>query len=211
MSEQMARALGAKDPEAIKIAGKDCFLRPLGIRELIEVEKDCLKRYKRSYLQTFVDNLDLLPPDQRLKLVETKMEEVARWDVGNLPHKVAYHPELIFISEEIKQWMKDKLTIVESDEKKLKTMVAAVLDQGVMSEEDYKKMTGIEAPRVSIDYVNWWITGNKEGMITFIWICFSNQDVTREQVEKELSGDLRLLIDLSRSIERMSAPQAGNG
>ena len=75
MSEQMARALAATSPMTVMIGGKECTVRPLGIQELTEVERDCVQRFKRQYLETFSQNLDLLPENRRTELLEQKMEE----------------------------------------------------------------------------------------------------------------------------------------
>ena len=44
MSEVMARAAGAGSPLTVEIGGKQCSVRPLTIRELTEVERDCVER-----------------------------------------------------------------------------------------------------------------------------------------------------------------------
>ena len=88
MSEDVARALGAGG-DITTIAGKECKVRPLSIRELTEVERECLKVYKRTFLETFHDNLDLLPDDEAAGLMSRKLEEASAWDVGDLPSKKA--------------------------------------------------------------------------------------------------------------------------
>jgi hypothetical protein len=61
MSEKMARALGANGAMLVTIAGKECSVRPLGIVELAEVERDCVARYRRTDLETYASYLDRLP------------------------------------------------------------------------------------------------------------------------------------------------------
>ena len=56
MSKEMARALGAEGITEVVIAGKKCVARPLTAPELTVVERDCVERYRRSYIKTFVDN-----------------------------------------------------------------------------------------------------------------------------------------------------------
>jgi hypothetical protein len=212
MSEEVARALSAASSTTITIAGKECVVRPLGIQELSEVERDCVKRYKRQYLETFSQNADLLPDGQGMALLEKKIEEVSRWDVDDLPHKTAYDPSKIQLVDKLKDWVVESLNISDTkDDDRLKVLVAASMDRGTLSDDDYRRMVGNDPPKVNVDYVNWWVTGNYEGMITFVWVCFRSQGVTREQIVESLRGDMSLLIDLTREIERLSAPQAGNG
>ena len=212
MSEQMARALAATSPMTVMIGGKECTVRPLGIQELTEVERDCVQRFKRQYLETFSQNLDLLPENRRTELLEQKMEAVAHWDVEQLPNKWAHDPSRIRLTDELKSWLKETFQLREEvDDDRFKRMAAAGMDQGMLEPEDYTKMTQAMPPRVKVAYSNWWITGAWEGMITFVWVCFRHNGVTREQCIEALRGNTPLLVDLSREIERLSSPAVGNG
>ena len=106
MSETMARALGAKGAMTVTIAEKECQTRALGIAELTEIERECLDRYKRQYLRTFVQNLDMIPKGKRDSILEKKMEEVAKWDIDDLPPKFAHDPTRIKVTSELKSWLK---------------------------------------------------------------------------------------------------------
>lgn len=212
MSEIMARALGAPGALTATIAGKECTVRPLGIQELTEVERDCVQRYKRGFLETYSQNLDLLPKERGEQLLEQKMAEVARWDVDNLPPKWAHDPKRIKVTEALKKWLKENLELKEdADDERLRRMAASALDQGMLTEEQYRNLTDAKPPRVRVGYVNWWITGSYDGMITFVWVCFRHNGVTREQCVEALRGNMALLVDLSREIERLSSPTVGNG
>ncbi|MFA6336115.1 MAG: hypothetical protein WCX48_11320 [Bacteroidales bacterium] len=193
------------------IAGKACVVRPLGIKELTEVERDCLERRRRSYLETFAQNSDLLPAGRGIALLEEKMIEAAKWDVEDLPSKYAHDPRRIKLTDEVKRFVGESFGVEAADDGKWCRLVATALDQGTLEESDYLKMTGCHAPKVKVPYVNWWITGSFEGMITFVWTCFRHNGVTRDEVTEALRGDMTLLVDLAREIESLSSPSAGNG
>ena len=212
MSEKEARAVGASGYSTM-IAGKECQVKPLGIRELTEVERDCLDRYKRHCLETYSTNLDLLPEQTRAGLLERKLEDVSRWDVDSLPMKFAHDPSRIQLSDELKQWLANHwgLESDECDDARLRRLAVASLDQDALSAEDYKRMTGASTPKVKVPYIHWWITGCYDGMITLLWICFRHGGVTREQVSDAVGNDLAKLTELAQEIERLSSPQSGNG
>ena len=211
MSEDMARALASPGGKTVKIADKECTVRPLGIRELTEAERDCVERYKRGYLKTYADNADLLPGGGK-GLVERKMDEVARWDIDDLPNKQVCDPDRIHLTKQLKAWAKKEYDLDDdATAQQYQRVVATALDQESLPFAEYEKLSGRRAMRTKVPYVNWWITGCFEGMITFVWICFKANGVTREQVEEELSKNQSLLIELSREIERLSAPSVGNG
>ncbi len=213
MGEQIARAVGAGGPTTVLIAGKECTVRPLGIRELTEVERDCVQRYKRAYLETFASNADLLPEAVRQKTLEEKMEAVARWDVDDLPPKHAHDPERIKLTDGVRGWLAENMEVKpDAKDLHLRRMAATALDQGTLSAGDYTGMAdGLRPPRVKVPYVNWWITASYDGMVTFVWVCFRHNGVTREQVADELGRNLSLLVELTRDIEKLSVPEAGNG
>ena len=96
------------------IAGKECTVRPLGIRELTEVERDCAERYKRQYLKTFADNLDLLPAEAKDRLLLEKMDVVARWDVDDLPPKFVHDPARVKMTDKLKSWVGERIEVAAS-------------------------------------------------------------------------------------------------
>ncbi len=211
--DDVARAVGASGSAAVTIAGKECRVRPLGIRELTEVERDCLDRYRRQYLETYQGNLDLLPEGQRAGLMARKLDEVGRWDVDTLPPRFAHDAARIKLTAELREWLISHWSLEGAqDDARLQRLAAASLDQGSLNEVEYRQLTGgALPPRVKVPYVHWWITGSYDGMVTLIWACFRRDGVTREQVAEYLGEDLTRLSELSREIEKLSAPQAGNG
>ena len=212
MGDEIARAVGAGGGSTITIAGKECTVRPLGIRELTEVERDCAERYKRQYLKTFADNMDLLPEADRSKMMMEKVDQVARWDVDALPPKFVHDPSRTKITEKLKEWLTERIEVAkDATELHLQRAVATLLDQDTLTAAEYTKLTGAKPPQAKVPYVNWWITGSYDGMVTFLWTCFKHNGVTREQVIDEVGGNLFALSNLTREIERLSAPKVGNG
>lgn len=216
MSEAMARALKASSPMTVVIAGKECSVRPMSIQELTEVERDCVEQYKRQYLKTFADNVDLLPEAIRMDTLTAKMDEAARWDVGDLPTKYAHDATQIKLTIRLREWLKSHYKIGEKatgkgSDARLCRLAAGALDQDVLTAAEYEKLTDDKPPRVKVPYVNWWITGAYDGMIAFTYICFKHNGVTRAQVIEALRDDMGMLMELSREIERLSTPQVGNG
>lgn len=213
MPESESRALAAGGPLTVTIAGKECRARPLGMRELTEVERDCLDRYRRQYLETYAANIDLLPEASRGGLLEKKLDEVGRWDIDSLPPKFAYDPTDIILTPPLKQWIVEHWKLDgDQQDNRLQRLAAASLDQETLSDAEYRKFTdNAEPPKVKVPYVHWWITGSYDGMVTMIWTCFRRDGVTREQVMESLGGNMTVLNELSREIEKLSAPQAGNG
>lgn len=211
MSDDIARAVGASSAETVTIAGKECRIRPLAVRELTEVERDCLERYKRSYLQTFASNANLLPEEMRFPLIMEKMEEAARWDVDDLPPKFAYDGSKLKIISTIKALVQKHYGEKKIDDVRLRNLLVTMLDEKTLSEEQYTEMTGHVPFKAKIPYVNWWITAAFEGMITLVWTCVREDGISREDVITDIGGNLSLLADTARIICNLSIPEAKNG
>lgn len=223
MAEDVARAVGSDGTEEVMIAGKPCRVRPLTLAELGEVERECLKLWKREYLMTFSENIDLLPDQScRQSLLLEKMESVAKMDVSDLPLKSAFDANRIEVSDKLTQWLEtkydQKITASGKDGspdearriKLVQRVAAAALDSGELSEDQFKELTGKSTRKVQIGYVNWWITGNMEGMLTLAWVAFKVYGVSKSDVALALMKNPALLINISREIENLSAPQSGN-
>jgi hypothetical protein len=210
MSEAMARAVGAAGARTVEIAGKECRVRPLGIRELTEAERECLASYRRSYIKTFVDSADMFP--EGMQRAERARDEAARWDIDDLPPKAAYDGRSLNVTKQLKDFLKTELDPDgKLDDDRARRLATGLLDQGTLTEERVEQLTGKKPRRATIPYVNWWITGCFDGMVTFVWLCFRPDGVTKDQVAEELGRNPALLVELSREIEGLSAPEAGNG
>lgn len=217
MADDVARAVGARGANGYTIAGKECRPRALNIKELAEVERHCLKQYKRQYLETFSENLDLLNcnVEDRSVLLQKKIDECARWDVTDLPPKTVYDPSRVVINDKIKKWVKeewsDSVPTKDLDDDQIRKLVTTALDMENLSEDEYEKMAGTKPKKRKTGYANWWTTGSFDGMITMIWACFEHEGITKQQIEDELASNPSILISISRDIEELSAPDLGNG
>lgn len=209
MPEDMARALRANGPMTVTIAGKECPVCPVGLQGLTEAERDCLDRYRRSYVKAYVESADLFPDGTAR--AEQAREDAARWDVDDLPPKMACDAESVVLTDPLRAWLREQYELDGMDDAKLRRLTAAALDNRSLSVKDYERMTGARPRSIKIPYVSWWITGCFDGMITFVWLAFRRYGVTRDQVAEYLSANTAKMAELSREIERLSTPSVGNG
>ena len=213
MSDDTARALGAGGSTPLMIAGKECVARPLSARELAEVERICVQEYKDNYLDTLSRNIKRLPDKSRRNaMMEEELIKVANWTVRDLPTAKAYDPNRVNLTDKLKSWIKENYDLNgEADSDRLARYAAAALDQGMLDELDYTEMTGKSAPSVRVGYVNWWVTGSYDGAIAFVWVCFRDSGVTREEVAAEMGKSQSSLMRMVQEIEGLSVPEVGNG
>jgi hypothetical protein len=211
MSEDVARALGAADPQELTIAGKKCRLRPLSIKELTEVQREGVRVYRKAYLTNLRDSIEFLPGGE--EGFQKKVEESAHWDADDLPKKTVYDTSTLQINNKLKDWLKTTLKI---DEKRLKhqrscqSVVAASLDSELLSVEEFRQLTGKLPVKVKTGWVNWWVTGTPEGMLTMIWHSVKSYGVSRDELDA-LVSDPGTMMAFAREVEFLSAPSTGNG
>ena len=231
-AEQVARAVGAKDPEPLIINGKSCHVRPLTIRELTELQRECLRQYKHNYLADYRAGLEAagVNGQEFRDLILTEVKAVARWDLKNLPTKDGYDADRIVVTPELKAHFKDIHNIVEvpehdvthedgrvdripafPSEENWRHFIRAALDSGSLTVVEYEAMSGVRAPRIRIAYDSWWITGCLEGMLELSAACFKQDGVTREDLEKDLVSQFAKVVKTTVAIERLTAPSLGNG
>jgi len=205
MADDMARAVGASGSNTVEIAGKQCTARGLTLKELGEVERLCLRAYQRSYVEAYEST------GANAKQIEEARERAARWDVDDLPSKAAYDPRKIKLNRELKCWVDDQFGDEKRGDYQYKILVATSLDNGTLTERNYRKLTGQKPIKQSIPYSTWWITGCFDGMVSFVWVCFKHNGVTMEQVTDAMRENQELLIGLTREIEHLTTPAVGNG
>lgn len=216
MSEDVARAVGAASPTTVKVCGKECQPRPLTIKELTELQRDCLAKYRRSYVEAYSQNVDFLPEDERRPFIREKIEEAAKMDLSSLPRKDAYDARRVVLTPELEKWLEENIIGYKRDEKDkegkvAKRIVVGSLDAELLSLEEYEKLTKQKIKPTKVGYVDWWVTGSFEGMISMINLVFKGCGVTEDELCREVSRNPALLMNLSREIEHLSAPEVGNG
>lgn len=217
MAEDVARAVGAKGPGKFEINGKECIPRALGIREITEVERECVAAYKREIIRTYADNVDVIPNGQAL--LEKKIEEVSRYDVTKLPPRNCHDPKRVKITPRLRAWMSETVTGFEeamsmkgdADKETFeRALVATSLDNGMLDPHTYEAMVG-ELPRMTrIPYVSWWVSSSFDGMVTMIWIAFRDQGITKADIIAIVSENKAKLADMAQTIEGLTAPDVGN-
>lgn len=216
MSEDVARALGAGVPGDLKIKGKSYALRPLTVKELTELQRTCLRRYQRKYMETFKENVDLLADsvDKQQDLLAKELQKVGKWSLDDLPLKEVYDSSRVKITDEMKVWLGENLGATEAvlkSEKKTRQLVATALDGGVLTIDGCFKLTGTTPQKVTTGYVNWWVTGSSEGMVHFVWLSIRGSGLTEEELENEISSKYEDIVTAARDIENLSVPDMGNG
>lgn len=207
MSEKIARALGAAaSTETLTINGKPCEIRPVEIKHLTEIQRECLKQFRRSYLEGFKDTMDLLGETE--EDLRAEREKVNRWDLQDLPMKMAYDPDGVVVTPALADWLHENvLDNPIQDEKKLKLIAAAAMDNGMLKEKEYAAMTGAAIKKGRLNYVSWWVTATIEGMVEMVYASFRNQGITKEDVYAELGSNFARLAELSREVEKVSKPK----
>lgn len=213
MSEDVARAVGAGSVDVIIIKGKDYKSAPLTIRELAEIERDCLKQYRRHYLETFKENADLLPNFEAL--MEKKVEIAARWDVDDLPRREVYSTSKMPDSKAVRDWLEQNMgiepAVLARGSVVVRQLVSSALDSGAMSKAEYKALVGSEPRTVKVGYVNWWVTGAFEGMVAMVYYGIKNRDgLSKQDIRDEMADKQHELMRHAANIESMSAPDTGN-
>ena len=206
MSEKVAKAIGAPSPEPIKINGKEVEIRPIPLKHLVGTQRECLKQFRRRYLENYKDSMDLTGKTQMD--LEAKIDEVGRWDLTNLPFKNAYDSADVVVTPDLIQWLNvNVLKEFVDDDNRIKLIAASALDGGVLTEADYKTLTGEEIKTTPIAYVFWWTTATIEGMVATVHSAVKDQGITKDDVYKELGDNFAKLAELSREIESISKPE----
>lgn len=207
MSDKEARALGAGD--VITVNGNDYQVNPIGIRELAELQREAVKYYKRQYLQTFADNLDLLRNGHGDQLLQEKIEEVARWDVDDLPKKFAYDTSGIDVLGELAELLKQKYEQLPESESARQHLLATALDSGEISADDVEKMTTTRPRKYAVSYDMWWVTAIYDGLVSIAWMSLSrsNNGITKQDISV---WPTRKIIEAGRLVESITSPAMGN-
>ncbi len=219
MSDDVARVVGAGSPTTINIKGKECRPRPLTLKELGELERDCLIRYRKAYVQSHHDNLEYLPASTNSdEYISRKIDEAAKFDLKSLPPRFAYDPKKIQLTDKLKVWLERNMDGYFPDkpgakgiDATLKSIAAMALDGEFLKEEEYKELTGVEPKRTRVGYVNWWTTGTFDGRLSMTWLAFRDAGVTRDEISEALGPNPTILLEMAREIETLTAPAVGNG
>lgn len=221
MADDVARAIGAKEPEPILIDGKPCYARPLTLRELAELERDCLSRWRKEQVNSLKDSLsgleDVIDNETRTDMLKDRAVEVSKVTLKELPPRFVYEPGKIELTNELRKWVETNLSgyLLEPNEARydesIRGAASNALENGVLTENHYTQLTKKAPRKTSVPYVNWWITGSMDGRLSMAHAAFQTSGVTRDQVNEAMRGKPGVLQQIVRDIERLTAPDVGNG
>jgi len=209
-SERTSQALGAGD--SITVGEKTYRLHPVVAGSLADLERDALKYYKRQYLETYTDNLDLLPGNEHAKqdLMLQKLEDVAKWDLEDLPSRSVYSTVGIPIDEEMRKWIKDNFQVSPELEMSCQVVLAMALDNKRITPQKVYEMTGKYPREAKVRYDQWWVTATRTGMISFVLSSLRLDD--RTVTDKDVADwSIAKLIEASRLVEKVTVASVGNG
>lgn len=68
-------------------SGKQVEIRALGLNDYVQARGEALKRYKRQRIETYTENVDLLPEDQRAGFIREAFERAEQFGQEELPSK----------------------------------------------------------------------------------------------------------------------------
>lgn len=220
MAEDTARAIGVGSPESIKINGKDCYPSALTILDLGEIERECLSQYRRQWIQGYVEAAEFLSdPEERKAYIAAKVEEAGKLELKSLPVKQVHETRQIELTNELRVWIEKNLSgfledAIPSDptyDQKLRNAAALALDQSILSPSEYEKLAKKPAKNTKVGYVNWWTTGHPDGMFTLICHAFRKYNLSRQDIADAIGMNPGVMSRLAREIERLAAPEVGNG
>lgn len=211
--DREARALAAG--ECIAIQGDDgrevqFRLRPIAAQHLCDLERDALKFYKRQYLSTFAENSDLLN-GEAAGLMSRKMEEVAGWDLENLPKKTSYSAEGLPVTPAVRALIAEKGPGGEepADDDAARGVLTFMLDTKATTPDEVARAAGKRPAAGTVRYDQWWVTARLEGMVAFILasVRHDHPAVTREEVAR---WPLNKIVEAAQTVQRLSVPALGN-
>lgn len=205
-TEREAKALASGD--IITVKGKDYKLRPVVAQHLTDLGYESLREYKRTYLQTYKDNADLLGEDAS-DVLRDKVDVVAKWTVADLPQMTAYDVSKVKVTEKLKKWIKQKFDEIPDTDEACRDVISTCLDSKDITPQKINELTGTSPRRGNIRYDQWWVTASFAGMISFI--KSSMKDYPMEEVEKVSQWPFLKVIEAARIVERISSVDLGNG
>ena len=205
--DREARMLAAG--ENLEVNEKRYKLRPVCAQHLCDLEREALKYYKRQYLQTFVENADLIGGKEAKALIERKIEVVARWDLSDLPQKDAYNASRCPTTKATNKWVEEKMGEVPESSSGVSVLLSMALDSGELTPKQVKEMTGVAPLHGRVRYDQWWVTSSVQGMISIIISSLHQEhpEMTREVVS---GWSFTKLAEAARIVEGITTPDPKN-
>jgi hypothetical protein len=213
--EDTARAIGAA-AGTVTINGKTRKLRPLTVRELAEVERECLRAYRRQYMEAYTDSINFLPAGtDKMALIMRKTDEICRWDVKDLPPQTVYDPSDVVVTPSLVALLRTKLSEKNGGAPRGDTenrgVAAILLNNRTLTPDEYQAAAGVSAVPHLVSYVQWWVTGCFAGMVTFIASCVEGNDLTRNEIEDYIADSGTRAAQVAKELEAVSSPRSDFG
>ncbi len=207
MANAEARALGACD--TVKVKGQEYRPSPISMKELQEIQRQAVRSFKREYLTSYAENLDLLPETIRQEKLDAKMDEVSKWDIGDLPVKMAYDVTRIKWTKKLDELLVQEYGDMPETDAGKRAVLATALDAGTVSLDQIQRLTGTKPRRGRIPYDSWWITAKFEGIIMMAWVSLrpEHPELTKDEVA---GWPIPKLAETARLAERLTAPALKN-
>lgn len=195
------RAVGAGS--FFEADGKEYQLSPLSIRSLALVQKEALRSYKKKYLETFADTIDLV--ENGREVFEDERKRVAKWSYEDLPAKVVHDPSAITVDDSLRAKLKDKVGEIPYQDDSVAILCAMLLDDGTFTEQEL----GIRVSQMKTEYPLWWATADLDGAALFVWSSLQklHPDVTLKQVREWHPSVLAIT---AHQAQKDTIPQVGN-
>ena len=206
-TDRESRVLGSG--EIIEVNGKEYTLRPASVQHLCDLEREALRFYKRQVLETYSENLDLLPKNMAEEKLNQKLDEVSRWDLQDLPQRIAYDVSKVPLSKKVRDWIKTNYGELPDTEAGIRGILLNALDAKQITVSEIKELSGKAPLQGRIRYDSWWITGSPNGMISFIKSSLSSDhpEVTKEQLAK---WPHIKLLEAGNIVEKITSADMGN-
>jgi len=207
------KSIKVKDKDTKKV--KEYTLRPIDLRHLCDLERQALEFHQTSYMRAFKANLHLFG-DDAVQILREEMRIVAKWDLDDLPKKMAYDCGKIPLTDRVKAWVKQFNAEIggeegELSESRMRALLTTALDQERLKLSVLKKMTEGKGPmQARVRYDQWWTTACMEGMVNYIFhsIRVDHPEVTKEDIR---GWPIVSLYEGSRKVESITTADLGNG
>jgi hypothetical protein len=204
MSDREARALGAGD--TITVGDKKYNLKPIRAKHLAELEKEALKYYKRQYIETFVDNADLLGDKIDLS---AKVEEVAKWTSDDLPQKKVYSTTILPVTKKMQKWLEEVYGEKPKSDNAYRAIVGMALDSGEITKNKVEELTGASPRQGRARFDEWWVTASFAGMLSFI--RYSLEDCGNQDSININEWPFLKVVEAAKLVESLTSADLGNG
>ena len=207
MSDDVARAVGAGD--TIEVNGKTYYVSPITIQELQEIQRAAIRSYKREYLSSYAENLDLLPEEMQQGKLDAKLDEVSKWDIADLPVKTAFDVSKVKFAPALEDLLEKEFGDLPETEAGKRAVLATALDAESITIQQVEDLTGCRPRKGRIPYDTWWITAKLDGIVAMTWAALKNRhpELKKDEVAR---WPFPKRAEVARLAESLTAPDLGN-